>query len=145
MEVTMYKKIIFASDGSDNAHRAGLAAIELVKDLSLKSITVIHIATSPPAQSRMIKADFDTHTLLEEDAKDLMKGTFEEINNAGLSVEIKVAIGDPADEIVRITEKEKADLLVIGSRGLGSITGVLIGSVSQKIVHEVSCPVMIVK
>ena len=141
----MYKKIIFASDGSDNAHRAGLAAVELVKDISLKSITVIHIATSPPAQSRMIKADFDAHTLLEEDAKEIMKQTFKEINNAGISVDVKVAFGDPADEIVKIIEKEGADLLVIGSRGLGSITGVLIGSVSQKIVHEAPCPVMIVK
>lgn len=141
----MYKKIIFASDGSDNAHRAGLAAIELAQDLSLKSIIVIHIAISPPAQSRMIKADFDAHTLLEEDAKEIMKQTFEEIDKAGLSAEVHVAIGDPADEIVKIAKNEDADLLVIGSRGLGSITGVLIGSVSQKIVHEASCPVMIVK
>ena len=141
----MYKKIFFASDGSDNAHRAGLAAIELAQDLSLKSIIVIHIAISPPAQSRMIKADFDAHTLLEEDAKEIMKQTFEEIDKAGLSAEVHVAIGDPADEIVKIAKNEDADLLVIGSRGLGSITGVLIGSVSQKIVHEASCPVMIVK
>ena len=56
-----------------------------------------------------------------------------------------MAIGDPAAEIIEIAEKEMADLIVIGSRGLGTIKGVFMGSVSQKVAHHSSCPVMIVK
>jgi len=58
---------------------------------------------------------------------------------------LKVAIGDPAAEIIEIADKEKADLIIIGSRGLGAIKGVVLGSVSQKVTHHAACPVMIVK
>jgi nucleotide-binding universal stress UspA family protein len=141
----MFKKIILASDGSDNAQRAAQAAIDLAKGLFISSIIITHIVTQPPEQSRMVKAQFDVHALLEDDAKTALNRTITALTHEGLSYELKVAIGDPAVEIVTIAKNEMADLIIIGSRGLGALRGVLLGSVSQKIAQAAPCPVMIVK
>ncbi|PKL59995.1 MAG: universal stress protein [Methanomicrobiales archaeon HGW-Methanomicrobiales-4] len=141
----MFQKIVLATDGSDNAQRAAQAAIDLAKGLSLSSIMITHIITNPPDQSRMVKAQFDVHTLLEDDAKAALQRTIDVLSLAGLSYDLKVAIGDPSVEIVDIAKKEMADLIIIGSRGLGTLQGILLGSVSQKIAQAASCPVMIVK
>jgi nucleotide-binding universal stress UspA family protein len=106
---------------------------------------ITHIVTSPPDQSRMVKAGFDVHTLLEDDAKIALSRTIDALSHASLSYELKVAIGEPSVEIVAIAKKEMADLIIIGSCGLGAIKGVLLGSVSQKISQTAFCPVMIVR
>lgn len=140
----MYTKILLATDGSENAKRAANEAAGLARELS-SHVILVYIINNPPSQSRMVKANFDVHSLLEEDAKSEIKHTINIFEKDGLAYTLKVAIGDPAAEIIEIAEKERADLIVIGSRGLGAIKGVFLGSVSQKVTHHAKCPVMIVK
>jgi nucleotide-binding universal stress UspA family protein len=61
----------------------------------------------------------------------------------GLDVERRVVTGDPADVLVRAVAER--DLLVVGSRGHGGFTGLLLGSVSQRCAHHAPCPVVIVR
>jgi nucleotide-binding universal stress UspA family protein len=140
----MYKKILLATDGSENARRAAKEAAGLAKELS-SEIIIAYISGNPPSQSKMAKAHFDVHSILQEDAKDSVSDTIRLFESEGLTYTLKVAIGDPAGEIIGIAEKENADLLIIGSRGLGTIKSAVIGSVSQKVAHQAKCPVMIVK
>lgn len=140
----MYTKILLATDGSENAKRAANEAAGLARELS-SHVILVYIINNPPSQSRMVKANFDVHSLLEEDAKSEIKHTIDIFEKDSLAYTLKVAIGDPAAEIIEIAEKERADLIVIGSRGLGAIKGVFLGSVSQKVTHHAKCPVMIVK
>lgn len=60
------------------------------------------------------------------------------------SVSIEVVIGDPAEQILGFASAEKADLIVLGSRGHGRLAGLLLGSVAQKVVAHASCPVLVV-
>ena len=140
----MYKKILLATDGSENAGRAAKEATGLAGELS-SHVILVYIISNPPSQSRMAKANFDVHSILEEDAKSAIKDTIENLENNSIPYTLKVAIGEPSAEIIEISEKEKVDLIVIGSRGLGTIKGVFLGSVSQKVTHQAKCPVMIVK
>ena len=71
----------------------------------------------------------------EEDAK--RKGV--------TSVKTDLEDGDPATVIVEVVNKERPDLLVMGSRGLRSVQGLLMGSVSHKVSHAATCTVVIVK
>jgi nucleotide-binding universal stress UspA family protein len=141
----MFTKILLATDGSENASRAADAAISLAQGLGHPSITIAHIVTSTPSESRMVQAKFDVHSLLVEESHKSLRGTLAKCDAAGIAYTLKIAIGDPAQEILAHVAKEQIDLVVIGSRGLGTLKGILIGSVSQKIAHLAPCPVMIVK
>ena len=52
--------------------------------------------------------------------------------------------GPEAESILKVAESRKADLIVMGSRGFGAVKGFLVGSVSRKVIHYASCPVMVV-
>lgn len=64
-------------------------------------------------------------------------------DNPAVPVESKVAYGHPAQ--VLVDESADADLLVVGSRGHGGFTGMLLGSVSMHCVHSATCPVIVVR
>ena len=53
--------------------------------------------------------------------------------------------GDPADEVLRYAEESGIDLIVTGSRGLGTLKGLILGSVSRKLVENAACPCLVVK
>jgi len=59
-------------------------------------------------------------------------------------VTTRICVGDVADEILDMAEAEKANILVLGRRGLGRVREVLLGSVSQKVLHHADCKVVIV-
>jgi nucleotide-binding universal stress UspA family protein len=59
--------------------------------------------------------------------------------------DIELASGDPADEIIRLANIYKADLIVIGSRGLTGMTRIVQGSVSSEVVEDAPCSVLVVK
>jgi nucleotide-binding universal stress UspA family protein len=67
------------------------------------------------------------------------------LKNRPVQVETVVHFGDPADQINDFAEKRPFDLLILGCRGIGPLRGVIIGSVSQKVLHGTRCPVLIVK
>lgn len=65
---------------------------------------------------------------------------------AGVSnVSTEIVNGDPADMIVAAAEHEKSDMIVMGSRGLGNVSGLLMGSVSQKVLQRTECTCVTVK
>ena len=62
-----------------------------------------------------------------------------------ITVATFMEVGSPAETITDFSKTNDYDLIVIGSRGLGLLTGVVMGSVSTYVVHHASCPVMVVK
>jgi nucleotide-binding universal stress UspA family protein len=140
----MFHTVLLAIDGSENSRRAAATAAGLVHDLAGSSLAVVYVA-STPAQSRIVKANFDVHAVLEEDARSITAPILDLIEKAGVPYTLEVGMGDPAAEILATAGRVGADLVVIGSRGLGALKGVVLGSVSQKVAQIAACPVMIVK
>lgn len=62
----------------------------------------------------------------------------------GRNATAQVCAGDAADEMLDVAEAENADVLVLGRRGLGHVREILLGSVSQKVLHHADCTVAIV-
>lgn len=59
--------------------------------------------------------------------------------------ELEIVMGDPTEEIIRLSNIHRADLIVLGSRGLTGVNRILQGSVSSQVLSEASCPVLVVK
>ncbi len=58
---------------------------------------------------------------------------------------LEIVMGDPTEEIIRLSNIYQADLIVLGSRGLTGVNRILKGSVSSQVVSEATCPVLVVK
>jgi nucleotide-binding universal stress UspA family protein len=131
----MIKKILVPIDGSDYAKKA----IEIACDIALKyaariyllvvSLPAIFLDGAFPAMEGMLK-------LLEEDGKRITDESERETKKFGVKdVQSTVVQGDPASRIIEFAKTEGADMIVIGSRGLAGMKGVLLGSVSHKVFH----------
>jgi len=76
--------------------------------------------------------------------KKVIKKAVKELKRAGLSCETELLEGPKAEAIIKVAEARDADLIVLGARGMSSLEGLLLGSVSQKVIHYASCPVFVV-
>lgn len=76
---------------------------------------------------------------------DLLRKLAGNVKDAGFSVRAVALIGDPREEIIRKTEELEADVLIVGSRGLGALKRMVLGSVSSFLTHNSTVPLIIVK
>jgi nucleotide-binding universal stress UspA family protein len=136
------KMIVVATDGSDASQLAAREGLELAKETGA-AVTVV-TARQPIS---FIGAPYDQRELSRQLARaraalDRAKAEAEAI---GVEASYEIREGDPADEILRIAADRQADLVVLGSRGLGAIRGALLGSVSKAVVSGSDRPVLVVK
>ena len=137
----MYKNIVVAVDGSDNALRAVEQAAMLAQlspDAKVEVISVIAI----DVYSDMVYDPIEAHG---DAQRELVAPAMEILEKAGVNAELTLLHGRPADEVIRYAEKNNADLVVVGSRGLNALQESAIGSVSHKIIKHVKCPTLVVK
>ncbi|KMJ60134.1 universal stress protein UspA [Bacillus sp. LL01] len=141
----MIKKILIALDGSKHAQHAARKAAELAMQLKEITLTIIHVVEEAPPKSKLVLANFDVEKVLRNDAYEKLIHTIRAFTEKNLEFELEVAIGEPAEEIVRVSKEKQMDLIIIGSRGLTTFGEVIFGSVSHQVLHDAKCPVMVVK
>ena len=84
--------------------------------------------------------------LLDKEAKEVLEAQLERMGEAGGSVtEAHLMSGRADEEIIFLAEGVGADLVVVGSRGLGGVRRTLVGSVSDSVVRHAHCPVLVVR
>jgi nucleotide-binding universal stress UspA family protein len=141
----LFTNILVPIDGSDNSYRALDAALLLSEKLG-SNITVIHVMEEVPITH--IGSEKMLNELLEAYKKEnqgiLLKGS-EIANQKGLTIKSFLLQGNPASVILDYNKKEKFDLVIMGSRGLGKFKELILGSVSSKIVHHSSCAVLLIR
>jgi nucleotide-binding universal stress UspA family protein len=145
-EETM-KKILIATDGSPSALQAVEVGLELAAEHE-SELTFVHVAPAadvlPVAGFAMAGPVSVPHELDEHDRSSLDEA-LHLAEEQGLDAWTKLLVGDAAKQIVAFADEIDADLIVVGSRGLGAIGGTLLGSVSRRILHEAKRPVLIVR
>ncbi|KAL1918140.1 uncharacterized protein VTP21DRAFT_3406 [Calcarisporiella thermophila] len=80
-----------------------------------------------------------------EQTNELLRPLVERLNKNGITAQVVVLKGDAKDKLVELSKEVKADLCIVGSRGLNTIQRKLIGSVSHALVNKCECPVVVVK
>ena len=113
-----------------------------------RDIPEIHLvnvqAALPGDVTRFVRSDEVRSYHLEEGAKELAAAR-SKLDAAGLRYVAHVDVGSTAEMLARYAREHGIDLVVLGTRGLGSVAGMLLGSVATKIVRESPAPVMLVR
>jgi len=111
-------------------------------ELDQASATPVMPAAAMGGAIPVIMVSQDT---LEHVGSEVLAAARRSVEGRAIAIESRIADAPPADAVVEIARAEGADILVIGSRGLGRIKGMLLGSVSQKVVQDAPCAVLVVK
>ncbi|MBG9812403.1 universal stress protein [Bacillus endophyticus] len=135
----MYKNILLAADGSEHSKRAAAHAIQLAKlvpDAKVEIISVIDLSK--------VKTE-----VLHSELKQKRQQGLAEIENLfkqeNVTYKLTIERGEPGPTIVSYANKHAFDMMIIGSRGLNALQGMVLGGVSHKVAKRVHCPVMIIK
>lgn len=139
----MVKNILVALDGSEIAERVIQAVGELVLSPDSK-VVLCHVFPNPESEIDLPadRPQPESQTLTYFQIEKQLQSYQEQIS---VSSELELVTGDPADEIIRLANIYKADLIVIGSRGLTGMKRIVQGSVSSQVVEEAHCSVLVVK
>jgi nucleotide-binding universal stress UspA family protein len=132
------ERIVIATDGSPGARAAVDEGIQLAR-LVGASITFVSVRARHPLFGPLPPAAQLADELRETRAA--LEGALDEAERFGVSADYEIAEGEVVDEIVRTARYRDADLIVIGSRGLGEVAG----SISREVVDASPLPVLVVK
>ena len=135
-------RVVVGVDGSPQSRRALRWAAQEAK-LRNAHLSVIHAYSLPHLGAEQALST-EVIARVQREAKDLVENEVDELGEmaAGLDVSCAAAEGGPAQVLLEVARE--ADLLVVGSRGRGGFTALLLGSVSQQCAHHTACPVVIV-
>lgn len=141
----MFSKILVPVDGSDNSLRALDAALLLSEKIG-SEVTAIHVMEDIPVLH--IQSEKLLRKLIEDFKKEsqlILSRSSDIAAKKGISLNTKLLQGNAGSTILDFCENGKFDVIVMGSRGMGKFKELVLGSVSSKVVHHASCPVMIIR
>ena len=139
-----FKEILYPTDFSEPSYEALKAADELALHFSAE-LCLVHVV-SPDVQTSPDLAGID---LVLQEIIDLAANSLQEVVKQRVPKELHtrqiVVQGEAADEIIRISEETKADLIVIATHGQTGWRHLVFGSVAEKVVRLASCPVLTIR
>jgi nucleotide-binding universal stress UspA family protein len=146
----MFEEILLCTDGSDPSQHAAQVAGELAQKFNSHvtvvsvfnpatvAIPFVHAPEAAPYTEVVLQMGDEFHKSAQEKA-----GTV--LQSLGVAFESCAEYGHPVDTIVGLAETRKASLIVMGSRGYGAFKSLLLGSVSDGVLHHAHCPVLVVR
>jgi len=143
----MFKKILVCADGSNHS----LDAVKCAAGLSMvhkATLTLLHVCALPTVREPFPGAPSLSGPAVDSYVRQLHLAVIERalpaIKEAGACCNIKEEVGNPADVIARIANQQDYDLVVLGSRGISTDKAEKLGSVCHAVIHNASCPVLVV-
>ena len=142
----MINQILLAVDGSENAYRAAQYAVNLLKAIPKAQCTILTVLAFTEDEACFLGVSAADYNLSAGQKVDAMLKKIKQLFHwAGLPPEIAVRQGDVAESILNYARQNNCDLIVVGTRGRGGFKGALLGSVSQRVIQQSHCPVLVVK
>jgi nucleotide-binding universal stress UspA family protein len=145
MESVNFQKIMIATDGSDYSMLAAGKGIELARLSGGKVYAVYVVSTN---YSSYVGVDFywgEIYEAFKKDGENAVNKIKEMGERVGVNVEPILLEGHPADELIRYSEEEKMDIVIMGTIGKTGLDRLLLGSVTGNLVRHSKVPVMVVR
>lgn len=146
MEGSFFKKILVATDGSENAAKAASYGVNIAKSTGAEVYAVYVVSTQHAVTTRSVKGWSDS---FEEYLTNIGDSALEYVEKlgkeSGVKVQPVILKGIPAERILDYTEEKGIDLIVMGTQGLTGVKKFLIGSVSENVLRYSKVPVMIIR
>ena len=140
------KAILVPVDGSESATRAVKAAM---KALDQVDGAVLHVITvHPPIVSGNVTRFFSAEAIqdyYEDEGRNALLPAKKLLDESGVGYQEKILVGPVAQTVAEYAKKNHCDLIIMGTRGLGTVSGLVLGSVTTKVLSLVDIPVMLIK
>lgn len=141
-------RILIAVDGSSHSARVAKAAIRQAAACKQPpELHLIYVHLPVPTLGGVIKPI--GHEALQryyrEEGEDALRGAKKLFDRAGLACATHVMVGPVAQSLASEAKKLKCDMIVMGTHGMGAVSGMLLGSAAAKTVHLAHCPVLLVR
>jgi nucleotide-binding universal stress UspA family protein len=143
-------RMLVATDGSEYAIRAAEFAARLAREVGKAEVLLLNVGHVPvyalggPGPDALVDLG-QLEEGLERAGQAILARTGEAFAGVDIPVRASYRCGDPAGEIIKRAQEAQADLIIVGSRGLGEIGGLFLGSVSERILHRARVPVLVVR
>ena len=139
------RRIMVATDGSGGADRAVDVAAEIARALS-GSLLIITVADSQAFEEaqQLVRTEGSVGDVVEALTTQTLKAAEARARHAGVSqIELRIGWGDVTRSLIDFAKDGPVDMIVVGRRGRGQLAGLLLGSVSQKLVSLAPCAVVV--
>lgn len=141
-------RILLAVDGSDSAVRATRKLVEMIaafKEPPNVELVTVHL---PVPHVGGFSGVVMSHELIEnhyrEEGEKALAPSRRVLDDAMVAYRVHILVGDIARAIVEEAEKLRCDMIYMGSRGMGAVSNVLVGSIGTKVLHLAHMPVVLV-
>ena len=144
----MFKNILCPIDLKPRSKMALKRAVNIAHQFNSK-ITLLHINENFKSKEQMTMSRVSVHQLGDEfkriaiDAKKEMNSLINDLEVDKIDCEFLLRDGKPSDIIVKISETHNIDLIVMGTNGKDSLTDLILGTTTQKVIENTICPVLV--
>jgi len=146
VEGNLFKKILVATDGSEDARRAASYGVNIAKATGAEVHALYIISTQHAVTTRTVMGWSEAFEEYLANKGGVAIADVEKLGKeAGVKVEPVFLKGIPADKILEYAEENNIDLIVMGTHGLTGIKRFLIGSVAESVVRHSKAPVMVIR
>ena len=145
----MFNRIVIGTDGSETAGEAVRQAVDLAK-LAGAQLSIVS-AYAPVSKRRLqseqagVPADVQYEIGPREDVNLVLDAAAASAKKEGIDVQTHPVEGDPAEAVLSVAEETKADLIVVGNKGMTGARRFVLGSVPNNVSHHAPCSVLIVR
>lgn len=141
------RNVLLPFDGSDSARRALQYVIDAASDQKNIEVQLLNVQQEPIMFGEYVTVemiDQMTRSFIEK-GTGILNEAKDRLAAAGLKASAHVVLGNVAEQVRDNVARLGCDTVVMGTRGLGSFKGLLLGSVATQVIHEVPVPVLLVK
>ena len=140
----MFENILLAVDGSEHAMKAAQVASNLANAMNSQTLRIVVAYDTIPVHIGDPYMQNALNARISE-TEEILQRAVQVVWAVSAQIYTEIIEGNPAETILEVARSHNSDLIIMGARGLGKLTGLPLGGTSQKVLSLAPCPVLIVR